>query len=94
MFLLIFTESTDVSLDTYLARNTSEDNASFAEIIRDNQEKHKQKHMWLYEKEQESIKVSQHCHLSLFFSSFTSGVCYVHTWINCNFQGSHAPWNP
>ncbi|XP_006820003.1 splicing factor ESS-2 homolog [Saccoglossus kowalevskii] len=40
------------SLDEYLARNTSEDNASFCEIMHMAEEKQKQKHEWMYNAEQ------------------------------------------
>lgn len=40
-----------VSLDEYLSKNTSEDNASFGDILKATQQKHREKHAWLYEKE-------------------------------------------
>jgi protein DGCR14 len=47
------------SLDKFLAKNTSEDNASF-EIIMDNTlQKNKEKHAWLYEKEKEHALLAQ-----------------------------------
>ncbi|XP_007908269.2 splicing factor ESS-2 homolog [Callorhinchus milii] len=41
-------------LDTFLAKNTSEDNASFNQIMDLADEKNKVKHAWLYEAEEES----------------------------------------
>ncbi len=41
----------DLSLDQFLARNTSEDNASFSELMKENEQKHRAKHAWLFEKE-------------------------------------------
>ena len=51
---LYFTERKDINLplDKYLAKNTSEDNASFAEIMQENEAKHRQRHAWLYETEE------------------------------------------
>ncbi|XP_071485470.1 splicing factor ESS-2 homolog [Diadema antillarum] len=43
---------TSLSLDKYLAKHTSEDNESFSEIMAKSAEKHRQKHAWLYEAEQ------------------------------------------
>ncbi|XP_014783666.1 splicing factor ESS-2 homolog [Octopus bimaculoides] len=40
------------TLDNYLSKHTSEDNASFAEILKETQRKHKEKHSWLYEQEE------------------------------------------
>ena len=42
---------TALTLDKYLAKHTSEDNASFDEIMATSAEKHRQKHAWLYEAE-------------------------------------------
>ena len=47
-----------MSLDAFLANTTSEDNASFSEIMKVNEEKHKEKHAWLYEQEEEKRNVS------------------------------------
>ncbi|XP_069136281.1 splicing factor ESS-2 homolog [Argopecten irradians] len=41
------------SLDRYLAKNTSEDNASFAEILEETKKKEREKHAWLYENEKD-----------------------------------------
>ena len=51
----VFSEraESDRGLDSYLSRNTNEDDASFAEILKENQKKHELKHAWLYEQEQE-----------------------------------------
>lgn len=43
-------------LDAYLSKVTSEDNASFKEMLHENELKHEQKHAWLYEKEVEASK--------------------------------------
>lgn len=40
-----------MSLDKYLAKNTSEDNAAFEEILKESEEKHKARHAWLFEQE-------------------------------------------
>ncbi|XP_048763166.1 splicing factor ESS-2 homolog [Ostrea edulis] len=40
-----------LSLDAYMSKNTSEDNASFAEILEETQQKHREKHAWLFENE-------------------------------------------
>ncbi|XP_022103754.1 protein DGCR14-like [Acanthaster planci] len=42
---------TSLTLDKYLAKHTSEDNASFDDIMAAAAEKHQQKHAWLYEAE-------------------------------------------
>uniref|UniRef100_T1J2N2 Uncharacterized protein n=1 Tax=Strigamia maritima TaxID=126957 RepID=T1J2N2_STRMM len=42
----------NVSLDTYLARHTSEDNASFSTIMEDAKKEHREKYTWLYEREE------------------------------------------
>ena len=47
----------DLSLDQFLARNTSEDNASFSELMKENEQKHRAKHAWLFDKEQLQDKV-------------------------------------
>ncbi|XP_064619328.1 splicing factor ESS-2 homolog [Lineus longissimus] len=46
-------ERVSKSLDAYLAKNTSEDNASFEEILQENALAHQAKHGWLYEQEKE-----------------------------------------
>lgn len=38
-------------LDAFLSKNTSEDNASFVEILEENEKKHREKHAWLFENE-------------------------------------------
>ncbi|XP_061197833.1 splicing factor ESS-2 homolog [Saccostrea echinata] len=40
-----------LSLDAYMSKNTSEDNASFAEILEETQKQHREKHAWLFENE-------------------------------------------
>ena len=47
----------DVSLDKFLARNTSEDNVSFSEIMAEAEKKQRLKHAWLYEKVDEQLEV-------------------------------------
>jgi len=47
----------DVNLDKFLARNTSEDNVSFSEIMADTEKKQRLKHAWLYEKVDEQLQV-------------------------------------
>jgi len=47
----------DVNLDKFLARNTSEDNVSFREIMADAEKKQRLKHAWLYEKVNEQLEV-------------------------------------
>ena len=42
-----------LTLDKYLAKHTSEDNASFGDIMAVAEEKHRQKHSWLYEAEKD-----------------------------------------
>lgn len=43
----------ELSVDKFLARNTSEDNASFSDIMKISDQKHREKHGWLYDKEKE-----------------------------------------
>lgn len=43
-----------------MSRNTSEDNASFAEILEETQQKHREKHAWLYENESSRKQVGCH----------------------------------
>jgi len=50
----------DVSLDKFLARNTSEDNVSFSEIMAEAEKKRRLKHAWLYEKVDEQLEVNMH----------------------------------
>lgn len=51
--MFLASSATDVSLDKYLSQNTSEDNMSFDEIMKESEKKHRMKHAWLYEKEEE-----------------------------------------
>ncbi|XP_077995755.1 splicing factor ESS-2 homolog [Glandiceps talaboti] len=44
-------DDSELSLDEYLAHNTSEDNASFVEIMQVAEDKEKQKHAWMYDVE-------------------------------------------
>ena len=54
-------EQTDknIPLDKFLAKNTSEDNASFEIIMENTLQKIKEKHAWLYEKEKEHALLAQ-----------------------------------
>ncbi|KAG1662883.1 Splicing factor ESS-2 [Nymphon striatum] len=45
-----------LSLDGFLNLNTSEDNESFSEIMETSNQKHMEKHAWLYEKEKEHLE--------------------------------------
>ncbi|NP_001123264.1 nuclear protein Es2 isoform X1 [Nasonia vitripennis] len=47
------TEERRVGLDEFLSTNTSEDNASFEEIVFENEKKHRLKYAWLYKTETE-----------------------------------------
>ncbi|KAJ7309649.1 hypothetical protein JRQ81_007706 [Phrynocephalus forsythii] len=47
------------SLDTFLAKHTSEDNASFEQIMDVAEEKERARHAWLYEAEEESAESHQ-----------------------------------
>lgn len=49
----------NIPLDKFLAKNTSEDNASFEKIMENTVQKNKEKHAWLYEKEKEHAMLSQ-----------------------------------
>ena len=59
MLSFTFSEKTelDLPLDKFLSKVTSEDNASFSEIMKESEEKHKLKHAWLYEQEEEKKQV-------------------------------------
>lgn len=48
-----FEEEKKIGLDDFLANNTSEDNASFEDILAENEKKHRLKYAWLYKKETE-----------------------------------------
>ena len=48
-----------VSLDKFLAKHTSEDNASFEKIMENTLQKNREKHAWLYEKEKEHALLAQ-----------------------------------
>lgn len=45
-----------MSLDKFLAKNTSEDNAAFDEIMVEAVKRHKEKHSWLFEQQKEQEK--------------------------------------
>lgn len=46
-------DESDFTLDKFLAKNTSEDNASFEQIMETSTQKRREKYQWLYEREQE-----------------------------------------
>ena len=46
-------DESDLTLDKFLVKNTSEDNASFEQIMETSMQKHREKYQWLYEREQE-----------------------------------------
>ncbi|XP_066292529.1 splicing factor ESS-2 homolog [Branchiostoma lanceolatum] len=46
-------QDTDLPLDKYLSKNTSEDNASFGTIMEVTEDKNRQRHSWLYDAEKE-----------------------------------------
>ncbi|KAJ8312152.1 hypothetical protein KUTeg_009525 [Tegillarca granosa] len=56
--------SKNVTLDKFLSKNTSEDNASFEDILTETQKKHREKHAWLYENE-DSRKKEEEVRLAL-----------------------------
>ncbi|XP_063000044.1 splicing factor ESS-2 homolog [Elgaria multicarinata webbii] len=78
-------ESKDVlpSLDSFLAKHTSEDNASFEQIMEAAEEKEKARHSWLYEAEEEFAQRHQE-QLALPSAeeqqALTSGKAGVETW--------------
>ena len=49
-------DESDSTLDRFLAKNTSEDNASFEQIVETSRQKHREKYQWLYEREKEQIE--------------------------------------
>jgi len=49
--------TTNVTLDKFLARHTSEDNVSFSEIMVEAEKKRRLQHTWLYEKVDEQLMV-------------------------------------
>lgn len=57
------------SLDCFLAKNTSEDNASFEQIMDLAMDKEKLKHAWLYEAEAEFKQVRIYRERKFFFHS-------------------------
>lgn len=46
-------DQSDLTLDKFLSKNTSEDNASFEQIMDTAVQNHREKYQWLYEKEKE-----------------------------------------
>ena len=59
-----------------MAKNTSEDNASFAEILEETQQKHREKHAWLYENESSRKQVSM-MHIYIAYESIIT--CRIHS---------------
>jgi hypothetical protein len=57
MFCFSEEKDMDASLDSFLAKYTSEDNASFNEILEESERRHRQKHAWLFEKEGQQQEV-------------------------------------
>jgi hypothetical protein len=51
-YVFFFVGPKKLSLDQYLSKNTSEDNASFSEILEETQQKQRDKHSWLFENEE------------------------------------------
>lgn len=49
-------DESNFTLDRFLAKNTSEDNASFEQIVETSRQKHREKYQWLYEREKEQIE--------------------------------------
>ncbi|CAG5135367.1 unnamed protein product [Candidula unifasciata] len=72
-----------LSLDSFLSKNTSEDSASFVEILSEAERKHRMKHAWLFEKEQEQQQ--EHYEMMLVPSieeqaAITDRSAHVNTW--------------
>lgn len=61
------------SLDTFLAKHTSEDNASFEQIMEVAKEKEKVKHAWLYSAEEEYTRVGNGSALPLLCQRDSAG---------------------
>lgn len=61
------------SLDSFLAKHTSEDNASFEQIMEVAKEKEKVKHAWLYSAEEEYTQVGKGSAASLLCQRDTAG---------------------
>ncbi|EDO41932.1 predicted protein [Nematostella vectensis] len=52
-------DPSNLPLDKFLAKHTSEDNASFEQIMETAREKHREKYEWLYKKEEEHSEIQQ-----------------------------------
>lgn len=68
------------SLDKFLAKNTSEDNASFEQIMELAKDKEKLRHSWLYEAEEEFKQVctpSPKSHNALIYIAKTPQLPYL-----------------
>ena len=57
-----------MGLDKFLAHNTSEDNVSFGEIMKEAEKKHRIKHAWLFDKEQQQLDVCPKTFIWLFLA--------------------------
>ena len=49
-------QDSDLTLDRFLSKSTSEDNASFEQIMDTGIQKHREKYQWLYEREKEQLE--------------------------------------
>ena len=49
-------QESDLTLDSFLSKNTSEDNASFEQIMDTGIQKHREKYQWLFDKEKEQLE--------------------------------------
>lgn len=63
-----FTDNIDAfsGLDSFLAKHTSEDNASFDDILTESERKRQDKHAWLFEKESHQEEVVKHFNCCIF----------------------------
>jgi len=82
----VFSEGTSTKhhLDSYLSKNTSEDNDSFSQILEESDKKHREKHAWLYENETSRVVVSKSLWLfCLNLQDCTKGIiciCIANIW--------------
>lgn len=74
------------SLDCFLSKTTSEDNASFEQIMALAQDKEKLKNAWLYEAEAEFKQVIKHClnSLAVWVFGVCSCMCSLNRWFFIN----------
>lgn len=52
-------DDSNMTLDRFLAKNTSEDNASFGQIMENSSKKHREKYEWLYKQEGERKELQE-----------------------------------